>query len=568
MVHANGRAVWRGTGAVIAVLFTLGLLATACGTSSETDEGQGGDGGGDTATTLPATAEPDAGPPKDGGKLAYALVAETSSWSPASGQWAASGHQVAMAIYDRLGAWDANYQVQPFLASSIDHNDDFTRWELGVRPGVTFHDGKPVDADAIVTNLKQYQTAPLTQSALLPLDTIEPNEDGTKVIITMKKPFSTYPLQLTSQVGVIASPLMYEGTPEEIAERSRNPIGSGPFKFESWEQNATLNVVKNNDYWREGLPHLDAVEFSVVTDNQARQAALTSGSVDIAEFFDIESINEFRNSTNPDEFRILFDPKGEGEEGLIMLNTSKAPFDKLEARQAIAMATNRDEVLQVVGDGALQPADGPFQPNSPWYAEGTGIPAYNPEEAQKKVQEYKDKYGDGTFEFTLTGVPVVETQRMVQLLQQQWEPLGITVNLEDVEQTVLINRAVTGEFQAVTWRQFGATVPDGEYVWTTCENIKPAGQLSLNFARNCDDELDAALDAARETNNQEEQKAQYKIFQERLGEDIPYIWLYETQSVVIAASNVHDVTRATLPDGEPALGIVSVVHGLAQVWMS
>ena len=568
MVHGNGRAVWRGTGAVFAVLFTLGLLATACG-SGEAEQGQsGGDGDGGTATTLPATEEPDAGPPQDGGKLAYALVAETSSWSPASGQWAASGHQVAQAIYDRLGAWDANYEVKPFLASSITSNPDFTEWRLGVREGVTFHNGDPVDADAIVTNLKAYQEAALTKSALLPLESIEPNEDGTEVVITMKKPFSTYPLQLTSQVGVIASPLMYEGTPEELAERSRNPIGSGPFKFENWEQNTKLSVVKNEDYWRDGLPHLDAIDFSIVTDNQARQAALKSGSVDMAEFFDIESITEFRDTTSPDEFRILFDPEGEGDEGLIMLNTSKAPFDQLIARQALAMATNRDEVLQVVGDGALEPAEGPFQPNSPWYAEGTGIPGYNPDEASKLIQQYKDEFGNGTFEFTLTGVPVVETQRMVQLLQQQWEPLGITVRLEDVEQTVLINRAVTGDFQAVTWRQFGATVPDGEYVWTTSENVKGPGELSLNFARNQNSTLDAAMDAARATDDKEEQKAQYKIFQEELGKDIPYIWLYETQAVVIAASNVHDITKATLPDGEPGLGMVSVVHGLAQIWMS
>ena len=59
---------------------------------------------------------------------------------------------------------------------------------------------------------------------------------------------------------------MYEGSPDEIAQKGRNPIGSGPFKFESWEQNTKLNVVKNGEYWRDGLPHLDAVEFSIVNE--------------------------------------------------------------------------------------------------------------------------------------------------------------------------------------------------------------------------------------------------------------------------------------------------------------
>ena len=559
MVHATGRVTLRRSAAVAAVVLALGLLAGACGTS-ESDTGQGGDGG--TAETTPSTLESDAGTPQPGGKLAYALVAETSGWDPTSGQWAASGHQVAAAIYDRLGAWDSNYEVQPFLASSIEHNADFTEWTLGVRPDVSFHNGDPVTAEAIKANLDAYKNGALTGKALSPIQDINA-DDPTKVVITMNRPFSTYPLQLTSQVGVVAWPGMYDK--EANPDATRNPVGSGPFKFESWEQNNKLNVVKNDSYWREGLPYLDEIEFSIVTDNQSRQAALKTGSVDMAEFFDIDSITEFRNNTSDQDFRILADPNGEADEALIMLNTEQAPLDNVDARRALAMGTNKEELLAIVGE-ELEPANGPFMPGSPWYAEGTGNPEYNPEEAKRLVQKVKDD-GDGTFEFTLTGVPVVETQRMVQLLQQQWEPLGITVRLEDTEQTTLINRAVTNQYQAMTWRQFGSTHPDGEYVWTTCENINPEG-LSLNFARNCNETLDAALDKARTTDDPAAQKEQYKIFQEELGKDVPYLWLYETQAVVIASTKVKDITKATLPSGDPQLSMVSVVHPVAQIWLA
>ena len=105
-------------------------------------------------------------------------------------------------------------------------------------------------------------------------------------------------------------------------------------------------------------------------------------------------------------------------------------------------------------------------------------------------------------------------------------------------------------------------------MWTTSENVAPVGQLSLNFARNKNSTLDAAMDKARTTLDQDVQKEQYKIWQEQLAADIPYIWLYETQAVVIASTKVHDVTKATLPDGQPQLSMVSVVHPLAQVWIS
>lgn len=563
MVHATGRVTLRRTAAIAAVVFTLGLLAGACGTS-ESDSAEGGGEGPATGQT-PSISEPDAGPPQDGGKLAYALVAETSGWNPSTGQWAASGHQVAVSIFDRLGAWDTEYNVKPFLASSIEPNGDFTQWTLGVREGVTFHNGDPVDAEAIAVNLRTFQTAQLTRSALAPIESVEASEDGKSVVVTMNRPFSTYPLQLTSQVGVIAWPGMYDTVANPNA--TLNPVGSGPFEFENWEQGAKLNVVKNDNYWREGLPHLDEIEYSIITDNQARQASIKTGTVDMAEFFDPESIAELTATTTEDEYRIFSDTEGETEEALIMLNTSKAPLDTEDARRAIALATNTDEVVQLISNGEVQAANGPFSEGSPWFAPDSGNPGHNLDEAKALVEKVKAD-GDGTFSFTLTGVPVLETQRVAQLLQQQWAAAGIEVRLEDIEQATLIGKAVSGDYQALTWRQFGATLPDGEYVWTTCENIKPAGEISLNFARNCNEKLDAAMSEARATLDPELQKQKYKIFQEELAKDIPYIWLYQIQGIVIASTKVKDITKATLPSGDPELAMVGVVHPVAQIWIA
>lgn len=556
MVHATGRATLRRTAAIAAVVLTLGLLAGACGTG-ETDSGQGGEGG--TAESTPSTLEPDAGPPQPGGKLAYGLVAETDGWDPAVARWAASGFQVAQAIYDRLGAFDENYEVKPFLAESIEHNADFTEWRLGVRPDVQFHNGAPVDAAAIVTNLETFRNGALTRSAMENISSIVASEDGSEVIISMSRPWSTYPLQFTAQIGNIAEPTTLGAGNQGMLD----PIGSGPFKFGDWQSGSKLTVTKNQDYWRDGLPYLDEIEFQVVTDNQARRAALTSGGVDMAQFFDVDSITEFTNDTSG-EFRVISDPNGESEEALIMLNAMAEPFDNPDARRALALATDVPATTEFIGAG-LKPATGPIAPESRWYTEGVGNPAYNLEEAKKLVD--KVKADTGSFSFTLTGVPVVETQRLAQYLQQNWAAAGMDVQLADTEQATLINLAVSGEFQALTWRHFGAAHPDGEYVWTHGKNAKPVGEISLNFARNTDEELDAALDKARETDDFEEQKAQYAIWQKRLAETNPYLWIYHVEPIVVAGANVHDVTRATLPDGEQQLDIVSVVHPVAQIWV-
>ncbi len=543
--------------AIAAVVLTLGMVAAACG-SSTTEQGQSG--GGDSGDGAPPiTAEPDAGTPQPGGKLAYGLVAETDGWDPSTARWAASGYQVAGTIYDRLGAMDENYEVQPYLLSSIEPNDDFTVWTLGVRPGVTFHNDTPVDAAAIVANLAAFKASPLTGTALSDIDTIEANADGSAVIVTMKKSWSTYPLQLTAQIGHIAEP-------STLGDKEANlrPIGSGPFTFGDWQSGSKLEVNKNPNYWRDGLPYLDSIEFKVLTDNQARRAALTSGGLDMAEFFDVDSINEFNADTSGD-YRVIADPTGESEEAMILLNTATPPFDNLDARRALAMATDSPTVTAFVGDG-LVPASGPIAESSRWFVPDVGQLAYNPEEAKKLVEKVKAETGSFTFE--LTGVPVVETQRFSQYLQSAWSEVGMDVKLADTEQTTLISRAVLGQFQALTWRQFGAAHPDGEYVWTYGGNAKPVNELSLNMARNNDPELDAALDAARESDDFETQKAQYAIWQKRLSETVPYIWIYHVEPVVVATTNVHDITKAQLPNGGNQLAISSVVHPMSQIWIS
>ena len=561
MINATSRVTLRRTAVIAAVVATLGLLAGACGTSEPDASGTGGGEGGGTAESTPSTLEPDAGEPQAGGKLAYGLVAETDGWDPSVARWAASGFQVAAAIYDRLGAFDENYEVKPLLAESITPNADFTEWTLGVRPDVTFHDGTPVDATAIQFNLETYRNGALTRTAMEDIESITVGADNASVVIKMKKSWSTYPLQLTAQIGNIAAPssMQINGGGGNL-----KPVGSGPFEFAEWEPGSTLQVTKNANYWRDGLPYLDEIEFQVVTDNQARRAALASGGVDIAEFFDVDSINEY-NADTSGNYRVLSDPNGEDEEALIMLNTAIPPFDNPDARRALVLATDVPDVTAFIGEG-LEPADGPISKDSRWFVEGSGQPGYDLEAAKQLVE--KVKADDGGFAFTLTGVPVVETQRFSQYLQQKWSEAGIEVTLADTEQATLINRAVVGDYQALTWRQFGAAHPDGEYVWTNGKNAKPIGEISLNFARNQDAELDAALDKARESDDFETQKEQYGIWQKRLAETNPYLWIYHVKPVVVVTPNVHDVTKAVLPDGEKQLSMVSVVHPVAQIWVS
>jgi peptide/nickel transport system substrate-binding protein len=159
-----------------------------------------------------------------------------------------------------------------------------------------------------------------------------------------------------------------------------------------------------------------------------------------------------------------------------------------------------------------------------------------------------------------------EVQRLAQALVSQWRDAGVDVNISNGEQTAMINEVLFGNYQAVSWAQFGAPHPDIEYLWWHSSTAE--GPITLNAARNKDPELDKALDEARTTTDTEKQKALYFKVQQRLAADVPYIWFTHGTSGIVAAKRVRDVTTYTLPDGSKGLPLIGGIHPITQIWLA
>ena len=299
-VKANhgSRAKW----SIAAVFTVVALLTVACGSSD--DNGGGAAQSTDTIPseiTLPLPAEP-----TTGGTLAFGLGAETSDgWDPTNSRWLGSGTIVSRAVYDRLAEYDESHVARPFLAESITANADFTMWTVKVRDGVTFHDGAPLDAAAVKLNLDKQKESLLTGAALQIMGAVEVVDDLT-VQIAMDSPWATFPTALTTQAGVVAAPSQLEASAED---RSARAIGTGPFVFGTWRQDADLTVTKNPDYWLKDsanrpLPYLDGIDFKVLADVQSRGAALESGSVEVIESFDPAQILEYRQAAQDGKYQM------------------------------------------------------------------------------------------------------------------------------------------------------------------------------------------------------------------------------------------------------------------------
>jgi peptide/nickel transport system substrate-binding protein len=545
------------------VLALAGLVAAGCSNASDNGTTNGEQGVGTTDYTIAPEGEP-----RRGGTLIYGLEAETDGFNPTGNRWAVSGHMVAQAVFDSLTALDVNAEPQPYLAQSVEPNDDYTVWTITLREGVTFHDGSPVNAAAVKATLEGHKASALTGSAVTPIESIAVADELTAEV-TMSQPWAAFPAALTSQVGYVVAPVMLDDATKEAA--SRAPVGSGPFRFKEWVPNSRWVGEANESYWQEGLPYLDGIEFRPIPVVRSRFNSLQTNEIQMMHTTDPTTIAALREAGRAGTLQLVED-RGEGEESFVLLNLENAPLDDLRIRQALAYGTDTETYNQVINDGVSVVANNLFNPSSPWRVD-TDYPSFDPDRARELVEEYKADTGATEVRFRLTTTPTPETRASVEQLQQQWSDIGITVDVNDVEQAAFISTAIASDFDANLWRQYGAPDPDVDLVWWYSKGATPESQNILNFPNMFDPQIDDALQRGRQSADLEVRREAYADFQRRFNEIIPAIWLNHTLWAVAAQTNVRGIGNGVLPDGQEAyplggVGTFGGVHRLTQTWLA
>jgi peptide/nickel transport system substrate-binding protein len=547
-------ALWRALAGVV----TMALVLSGCGLSRETSTDRNQPDSSISHANRGVVENEDT--PELGGKIVYGLSAETNGWNPATNQWGAAGLLVTRAIFDTLAAFDDHSQVHPYFATGFEHNADYTQWMIKLRPGVLFHNGKPANATAIARTLNLLKQSPITSQAFYVVNSITVQDEQT-IAVKTNGPWVSFPGMLTAQVGVVAEPEWV------FSNDGTKPVGTGPFKIQDWKIGTSLTVQRNRTYWQKdnhgaSLPYLDTVEFRIISDGTARAEALKSGDIDVMQSNSGQDILQFQKTEG---YQVISDNQGETQERFIELNTMQAPFDDVDARRALAYATDKVKFNQVMSGGYNEVANGPFPPTSPWYVD-SGYPQYDPVRAKALVAAVKARHG-GRFEFAMTAVPDVLVQEEVTLLKEMWEEAGIKVTIETLDTKALIIGVVTGRFQATIWLQFDNPQALLDGVWWEPDIVTPVGTISLNGARNKDPEIGAALRRGRQATDDATIKASLATVQKRLSEDVPYIWLDHEHGAIIGSDRLVNLTRYTLPDGATGLNLVQGSHPLSQVWI-
>ena len=489
----------------------------------------------------------------DGGSFSIAVPATPRNWSPTA-DWTTSDLQAARGVYDRLMVRDENGQPVPELAEKVMSSSSHSVWTITVRKGISFSDGTTLDATVVAANLQAQVGAPANRGIMDPVANVVAT-NPTTVTVTMFAPWSTFPEVLTTRVGTIASPSVLVGA-------STTPVGTGPFTYRSTEADGTVVLTKNPTYWRKGLPRLDDVRLVPIAGASDRVDAVLSGRVQMVAVDEPRQLTRLDAVADRTSVVIHEDRNAERPKVDIALETGRAPFDRITARRAIALATDRSEILAKVFDGQGTVARGLVSDTSPWFTDHGGQ-ARDLDRARTQVEEYTKETGL-PLTFHLLVPPDATLERVASLWRVQLSQAGIDVVIDQVDPALAGLAGAAGQFQALLQFGFAAAHPDAYYpLFRGIPAEQPA--VSTNITRYINPLVTKAFTDARSTSDTTRQVDDYRIVQEQLSVDLPYLFLVQVRQVIATTPTVRGLTDWTSASGADGLGLDDATVSLAQI---
>ena len=473
--------------------------------------------------------------PARGGTLRVGLNSDLTTMDPHNST-AAVDRQVYQSIYNPLVRLDKDLTIKPALAEQWEYSDPVTL-VLILRKGVKFHDGTDFNAKAVKVNfdrmldpeIKSFRT-----SEIASIKEVRVVDDHT-VELLLKKPDAALLAHLTDRAGMIISPAALEKFGKDLA---RNPVGTGPFQFVKWAKDDYLMVKKFDSYWQNGadgkpLPYLDQVIYKPVTDAIVRLTSLKTGTLDI-----IDSVAPQDAAGLRRQRELLFDEvPGLGYMGL-SLNHKKPPFDKLEVRQAIAYALDRDVVAKTILAGTAIPGQGPIAPSSWAYDPSVAPFTHDPQKAKELLQKsgvvLPVKFG-----CYVTNTP--ESIQVAQAWQQQLAEAGMEMQIELLEFGTALAKFNNLEHTCFQVSWSGRPDPDGN----TFAFLHSQGGLNRNQYIN--HKVDELLEQARMIYDQARRKELYTEAVQIASREVAIVYLYWSLAMKAWTPNLKGYVH--VPDG-------------------
>jgi peptide/nickel transport system substrate-binding protein len=448
------------------------------------------------------------------------------------------GRIVFASLCDKLFDIDAKLNIVPQLALSHDISEDGKTVLIKLRPGVKFHDGEVMDAEAVKASLERHMTmqGSFRKPELAALDKIEVVDPST-VRLLLRTPFSPLIAQLADRAGMIVSPKAAKDAGDKFGLR---PVCAGPFKFVERIQQDRIVLEKFADYWNVANIHIDRVIFRPIVESTVRLASLKSGGLDVIERALATDLKDIRA-----------DPKLQLATGIeigyqgVTLNLANGeagkngPFGKdARVRQALEAAIDRKALSDVVFNGEYLPGNQWVSPQNPYYQQTLPVPGRDVAKAKKLLADAGVAIPVAV-DFMVPNNP--ESRQAAEVLQAMAAEAGFDLKIRVTEFATSLKEAEEGRFQAYFIAWSGRIDPDGNsYSFLKCN----APQNNGNY---CNEDVDRWLDDARKVNRFEDRKAIYGKVADTYLKEGSIIYLYHRLVIIAHTTKLEGFTQ--LPDG-------------------
>lgn len=497
----------RPTARLVAASLVSLLALAACNT------GEGVDVDGDGNATDGAGAG-------DGGTLVAAIAGEPDQLDPQS-TTSYFSFQVLENVFDTLVEPDVNLEMQPALAESWDVSEDQLTWTFELRDDVTWHDGSDFTADDVVYSFNRIIDEELSNSwRLSAVESVEAvDEDTVEFHLNAPAP------NLLANIGGFKGMAVVQQENVESGEIGQNPVGTGPFAFESYASGSSIQLTANPDYWG-GAPAVSGVEFQFITEPTTALAALESGEVHWTDNIPPQQVAALAESETVELGQV-----GSNDYWYLALNQAREPFGDVRVRQAISYAIDREAITEATMFGNATVNQTAIPESSAWYTEYDRY-SHDPEQATALLEEAGVDPASLSIEI-MVATDYPETVQAAQLIADQLGQIGVGAEIRTLDFGAWLDEQGQGNFDMLMMGWLGNIDPDDFYYG------QHHSEGANNYQGYSNPEVDEMLDQARTETDQEARKALYDEIATTIADDASYIYLYNP-----------DVVQAWSPDVE------------------
>jgi len=455
----------------------------------------------------------DAGDPVRGGTLRAAWQSEWDGLDPHVAS-SLSTFQIMYNVLERLVTLDDEGNLIPSLATEWEQSEDGLTWTFTLREGVQFSNGREFTAEDVKWTFDRIldpETGSGQASSIGPEGTVVNVVNERTIEVVHPEPFGAFLFRMAPApaLGIVAQEsLEDDGT---IAV----PIGTGPFMIAEVEGTNFIRLERNENYWQEDLPYLDAIEITPIPDDTVRETALLGDEVDWVIQVAPQSVEALRQ--DPD---IVVPTGPQASYDYIGVNLEREPFDDIRVRQAIAIALDRQTICEAAFFGFCEPIQSPIHDENPWH--------FDYEPYDRDLEEARQLLADAGFPdgFELELLPTTqfqETVRAAQVIQQNLAEIGIEASIFAPEWSEWLELEGNHMYDLYICNWNGLVDPDQFYFLQ-----HHTGEV-FNFTGYSNPAFDALVEEGREVADFQERFEIYQEANQILVDDAPYIYMYNKQ---------------------------------------